>query len=80
MMNIFSILLPFGMLGSPIIGWLLDNKGIIVNFTLLGSSLVIFFIFNLFKTVYWLQIFNFGFFTLIRAYFFGAIIAFFFKV
>lgn len=80
MMNTFSLILPFGFLASPAIGWCLDNKGIIFNFTLLGSGLVTFAVFNLFKSIYWLQIFNFVLFTLVRAYFYGGVIAFYFKV
>jgi hypothetical protein len=92
LMTIFSVVLPVGFLGSPVIGYMLDNKGkktvkipvrfvgMKVSFTVLGSGLVLFSFLNLFKYSFAVQVINTILFTFVRALFYAAVVAFYFKV
>lgn len=80
LMTIFSLTLPFGFLASPAIGYLLDNKGMKVSFTVLGTGFVLFSALQLLKFVFFIQVINTVIFTLVRALFYAGVVAFYFKV
>ncbi len=70
---IFNIVLPFGFLASPLVGYIIDNKSLSLAFLILTSSLFLMWIINLTSLV-WLHILNFFFYTWCRAYLYSGTI------